>query len=246
MKNFFNWKRKRKHSLRRVVDTIFYLTRTGIQWRNLSQTRFPDWRVVYYYFRSWKKAGLLRKINTVLNSIDRMVQQRKPWPTLGLVDSQSILLAPMIGHHRGTDGNKKVNGRKRHILTDSDGRIYCTISHAANLHDSPQGQSLLDILPGVLKHLRVIMGDKTYRGTFARAVARMGMNFESPDRPDGVSGFTVETKRWAVERSFAWLNFFRRVDKDRERTTSSSESFVLLANMTIMLNRISNNVKLNF
>ena len=81
------------------------------------------------------------------------------------------------------------------------------------------------------------MADKTYRKTFAEAVAKLGLNFEVPSRPDNTKGFVVEAKRWAVERSFAWLNFFRRIDKDRERTIASAQSFVILANATIMINR---------
>jgi len=129
---------------------------------------------------------------------------REASPSLGLVDSQSIKLSPMIGHERGIDGNKKVNGRKRHILTDTQGRIYKVYSHAANKHDSPQGVNLLDGIQEDLERIACIMTDKTYQGTFARAVEALGLNFEVPQRPEGTKGFVVEAKRWVVERSFAW------------------------------------------
>ncbi len=112
IKQFLNWKRKRKLSLRRVFDAILYLTRTGCQWRNLSQTRFPAWNAVYYYFRPWSLNGTLAEINLALNQLERGILGRNPLPSLALVDSQSIKLAPMIYEHRGVDGNKKVNGRK--------------------------------------------------------------------------------------------------------------------------------------
>ena len=140
IKSFLNWRRKRTLSLRRVFDTILYITRTGCQWRNLSQTRFPAWNAVYYYFRQWSLNGTLDRINLALNQLERGLIGRNPLPSLGLVDSQSIKLAPMIFEDRGVDGNKKVNGRKRHIITDVRGRIYCVHLHAANLHDSPLGQ----------------------------------------------------------------------------------------------------------
>ena len=202
---------------------------------------FPSGKSVHYYFRKWTRDGTLQAINLALNQLDRLLKQRNPWPSLALIDSQSILLAPMIGRQRGVDGNKKVNGRKRHILTDVYGRIYGAKSHAANLHDSPQGVSLLYQVKHLKEHLRLILADKTYRGTFARAVASLDIEFEVPQRPEGTKGFVVEAKRWAVERSFAWLNFFRRIDKGRERTVASAQSFVILANTAIMLNRILTN-----
>ena len=182
-------------------------------------------------------AGTLEQINLALIQLDRQQNGRNPWPSLALIDSQSVLLAPMIANHRGIDGNKKANGRKRHIFTDSGGRIYATVSHAANLHDSPQGVTLLNKVGYLTERLSTIMADKTYRKTFAEAVAKLGLNFEVPSRPNNTKGFVVEAKRWAVERSFAWLNFFRRVDKDREKTIASAQSFVILANATVIINR---------
>ena len=99
--------------MRDVFDAILYVTRSGIQWRNLSETNFPHWQAVYYYFDKWKKAGTLEQINLALNELERLQNEREAKPSLGLADSQSIKLAPRIGKNRGIDGNKKVNGRKR-------------------------------------------------------------------------------------------------------------------------------------
>ena len=233
-----NWQRKRELDLRDVFNAILFVTRTGIQWRNLSETNYPDWQAVYYYFDKWKKAGTIEKINLSLNELERLQNERKAMPSLGLVDSQSIKLAPMIGENRGLDGNKKVNGRKRHILTDVRGRIYQVHLHAANFHDSPQGVNLLKPSADYFTNLETIMGDKTYRGTFARAVENLGLKFEVPQRPEGTKGFVVEAKRWVVERTFAWLNFFRRVVIDYERTIQSSSMFLLLANISMNLSSI--------
>jgi len=122
IKLFLNWQRKRKIDLREVFDAILFITRTGIQWRNLCETKFPDWQAVYYYYDKWKKQRTFEKINIMFNILERLQKGRKSTPSLGLVDSQSITLSPMIGN-RGLDGNKKVNGRKRHILVDVLGRI---------------------------------------------------------------------------------------------------------------------------
>lgn len=241
MKQFVNWQRKRKIDLRDVFDAILFITRTGLQWRNLAQTHFPDWRIVYYYFRKWKNDDTWRKINVTLNELERLQNKREALPSLGLVDSQSIKLLPTFFEARGLDGNKKVNGRKRHILVDVLGRIYACHVHAANLHDSPQGVRLLDHCLDFGDRLEIILGDKNYRGTFCEDVEYCEMKFETPTRPEGSKGFVVEAKRWIVERTFAWMNFFRRLVVDYERTTKSAETFVYLANISMCLWRIDFN-----
>ena len=238
MKQFVNWQRKRKVDLREIFDAIFFITRTGIQWRNLQQTDFPDWRIVYYYFRKWKNDETWLEINNTLNQLERLQKEREALPSLGLVDSQSIKLIPTFFECRGVDGNKKVNGRKRHVLVDVLGRIYACHVHAANLHDSPQGVHLLDHCLDFGDRLDTIIGDKSYRGTFCEVVEYCDMKFETPVRPKGIKGFAVEAKRWIVERTFAWLNFFRRLVVDYERTTKSAETFVYLANISMCLWRI--------
>ena len=131
-----------------------------------------------------------------------------------------------------------MNGRKRQILVDVLGRIWAAGVHAANRHDSPGGLALLEELSDRVPHLEKIMGDKSYRGTFAEAVEEMGFVFEVPHREDGTKGFVVEAKRWVVERTFAWLNFFRRVVVDYEHTPRNSVSFLLLANISMVIWRI--------
>ena len=238
IKQFLNWQRKRKVSLRDVFDAILFITRSGIQLRNLCQTSFPHWQAVYYYFDKWKKNGTLDKINLSLNQIERLQKDNARQPSLGLVDSQSVKLAPTIFEHRGTDGNKKVNGRKRHILVDVLGRVYDCHVHAANLHDSPQGEYLLKNSAEFGSRLEKIMADKSYRETFAEAVSLAGLIFEVPPRDDNQKGFVIEAKRWVEERTFAWMNFFRRIVIDYEHTPQSARSFVLMANISMCLWRI--------
>ena len=238
IKHFLDWQRKRTLNLRNVMDAILYITRCGVQWRNLPPNMFPAWDAVYYYFKKWKNNGAIFKMNAALSQLERKKIGRQAAPTLALADSQSVLLSPMIEQDRGLDGNKKVNGRKRHVLTDTMGRIYDVQIHAANLHDSPQGVLLLKDTWFPTDELKTIMADKTYRGTFAKAVEAAGYNFEVPDREDGTKGFVVEAKRWVVERSFAWLNFFRRCTKDYERTPESAALFVVLANLSMVLSSI--------
>ena len=238
IKVFFNWQRKRGLDLREVFNAILFVARTGLQWRNLKETKFPHWQAVYYYFDKWKKDGTIEKVNHKLNQMERIQNGREPFPSLGLADSQSVKLAPMIYEDRGRDGNKKVNGRKRHLLVDVLGRIYKSHVHAANLHDSPEGVNLLDVSTEYFTSLKKILADKSYRGSFAQAVEKAAVEFETPSHCEKVRGFVVEAKRWVVERTFAWLNFFRRTVMDYEHTTESTESFLYLANISICLWRI--------
>ena len=238
IKVFLNWQRKRKHDLREILNAILWITRTGCQWRNLD-TSFPPWESVFYYFDKWGKDGTWELMSQSLNMVERIELEREPTPSLGLVDSQSVKLSPMIFESRGVDGNKNINGRKRQILVDVLGRLWKVKVHAAHQHDSPGGVDLLDDVLEQLPRLKKIMGDKSYRGTFAQAVEKIGLAFEVPFRDEGVKGFVVEAKRWVVERTFAWLNFFRRVVVDYEHTPQSAQSFLLLANISMVIWRIN-------
>ena len=144
IKEYLPIKRKRKLDLREVFNAILWITRTGAQWRNLDSS-FPDWTAVYYYFYNWTRQGRIEKINHALNELERLELDRSGKPSLGIVDSQSIKLAPRIYEYRGIDGNKKINGRKRQILTDILGRIWQAWVHPANEHDSPAGVHLLEM-----------------------------------------------------------------------------------------------------
>ncbi len=237
IKQFLNYQRKRSLDLREIFNAILWITKVGGQWRNLEE-RFPAWTAVYYYFYQWSKDGTLERINIALNMLERTQGKREATPSLVLVDSQSIKLAPMICEFRGIDGNKRINGRKRQLAVDVLGRIWKTTVHAANVHDSPGGVPLLVNLKAIMPRLKKIMTDQSYRGTFCEAVENQGIVFEVPRREEGQKGFVVEAKRWVVERSFAWLNFFRRLVIDYEHTPISAQAFLILANISMVIWKI--------
>jgi transposase len=237
IKVFLNWQRPRKYDLREIFNAMLWITRTGTQWRNLDSS-FPHWKIVYYYFETWSKQGKFEQMCQTINMTERIQLEREAIPSLLFVDSQSIKLSPMIYENRGIDGNKKINGRKRQILVDVLGRIWKAKVHAAHQHDGIGGLSLMEDLREQMPRLKKIMGDKAYRGTFAEAVEKLDLVFETPVRPEGTKGFVVEAKRWVVERTFAWLNFFRRVVMDYEHTTRSAASFLFLANLSMVIWRI--------
>ncbi len=234
---FLDLKRKRKVSLRSVVNALLYLVRTGCQWRNLPQ-QYPNWRAVNYYFERWKQHGTLLAMNDQLNKLDRLRTEREASPSLMCVDSQSVKLSPMIYEDRGLDNHKKVNGRKRQLLVDTGGRLWRVIVHAANRHDGPAGSPLLEDTEAFGERLEKILGDDAYSGQFAKKAQEKGLVFEKASRPESVRGFVPVAKRWVVERTIAWSNFFRRIVKDYEYTVQSSATWLILANMTIMLQRI--------
>lgn len=241
-------KRKRTLCLRNVLNALLYIVRTGCQWRNLPKGN-PKWTAVYYYFDKWIADGTFEKINFRLNSIDRVNEQRKAKPSLLCVDSQSVKLNPMLEKDRGIDGNKRVNGRKRQYLVDTGGRLWAVVVHAANVADGKGGLTLLDRIDSITERLEKFLGDTSYNGIFAETVVKKGFDYEKSARicgnadetieqPKTGKKFIVQAKRWVVERSFAWTNFFRRNVKDYERNVESAECWLLLANSTIMLQRI--------
>jgi len=240
IKFFFNTRRKRKNSLRTIVNAILYMVRNGGQWRNLRWTIFPNWELVYYYFRCWTNDGTIEKMNTMLNCLARQMAGKESTPSMCCVDSQSVKLAPMIGEERGLDANKKINGRKRQIITDTTGLIWAVFVHAANDHDTIMGCELLERIKTKFNRLKKVLIDAGYKGTFADcAKEKFGIETEINSRPPTEKGFVPVKWRWTIERTFAWTNFYHRLVKDFERTTKSAESMILLANCTVALNRIT-------
>jgi len=219
------------------MDALLYVVRTGCQWRNLPEC-FPKWQSVYWYFSRWKKQNIFAEINCLLNRVDRKRENKDENPSSFCIDSQSVKLSPMIFENRGTDANKKVNGRKRQLLVDTGGRIWFAHVHAGNDHDGPAALYLSADILCQNQRLQKIYGDQAYNGVFARKMKEFGIEFEKAFRPESTRGFVPVAKRWVVERTIAWTNFFRRIVKDYEYTVSSSVAWILLANIQLMLQRI--------
>ena len=232
--------RKRRLCLRQVLDAVRYICRTGCQWRSLP-AGFPAWTAVYYYFRRWQRNQTWVQLNEAVNRTDRAAAQRAPLPSLVCVDSQSVKLAPRIFEHRGTDGGKRVNGRKRQLVTDVDGRIFACRVHAANGHDGVQAKVLLAKGLSWGGRLQTVVTDKGYRGRFAGHLRTLGLAHQLGSRPPAARAFVPVAKRWVVERTCAWLNYFRRLAIDYEFTPASHETWLLIANSTMCLNRLHPN-----
>jgi len=232
-------KRKRKHSLREIFNAIFYLLKTGCQWRMLPQN-FPKWQLVYYYFDQWKEDGTLEELNEILRNMLRKQCGKKSSPSVGLIDSQSVKTTRIGGEARGYDGGKKIKGRKRHIITDTNGWLLSVIVHAANEHDSQTGFEVMETLRYRFERMKKIYADGGYRGELTDKVKQqLGWDMEITLRSDKETGFKTLPKRWVIERTFSWLENFRRLAKDYEYNVSSSTAMVFLAFISLALNNIS-------
>jgi len=226
--------------LRRVINAILYVLRTGCQWRYLPK-EYPNYNSVYYHFRKWSWDGTWEAVNTVLREQVRQEVGRDAQPSLAIIDSQSVKTTEVGGEH-GFDGAKKVNGRKRHILVDTMGNLLKVLAHAANIGERTGAQQLLLNVPEQLwQRLEKILADGGYEGAdFQDWVHNtFDVEFEIALRPTGQKGFVVVPIRWVVERTFAWLGRYRRLSKDYERLTDHSEGMVYVASISRLLKRLA-------
>jgi transposase len=228
-----------KHPFRDVVDAILYIDRSGCSWRQLP-VDFPPWQTVYGWFRQWKRRGVTERILQELREQIRLAEGRDPQPSAGVIDSQSVKGADTVGlDSRGYDAGKKVNGRKRFVVTDTLGLLVGVTVLAASWQDRDGGKTaLLSVYLGTL--IRHVFADQGFAGRLVVWAARtLRMTVEIVRKPAEQRGFVVHPKRWVVERSLAWLTAHRRLARDYERDPEVSEEMIRWAAINQMLRRLA-------
>lgn len=234
--NFSN--RKRKHDLRVIWNAIFYLVKTGCQWRMLPND-FPKWELVYYYYSKWTNALDLDLLLSKLREKVRLERGQNKEPSLGIMDSQSV----KWGNNKslnGYDGNKKVKGIKRHVVVDKNGFLLAIMVTVANVYDGKAVELLMRTLAYFLSPVKIILADGGYRGEVIEHVkVKFGYIINVVMRSqEKKTEFKPISKRWIIERTFSWFDNDRRLCRNYELLMENSENMVKLSAIRFLLNKI--------
>ena len=229
--------RPRRWPMRAVVDAILYVLRTGGAWRHLPH-EVPPWPTVHRWFLALSRAGAFERLAHALAAADRERVGRGASPTAAVLDAQAARSGGVgVAGERGFDPARRVVGRKRHALTDTDGRLLLAAISRADLHDSYGGVALLQASRRPWPFLARCFADRAYAGERVGEATMVKVAVVSA--APGQKGFAVHPRRWVVERTFGRLGRCRRLARDHEATPSSALAFLVLAAAMVLVRRLA-------
>jgi putative transposase len=246
------------YTRREIVNGILYVLRSGCPWR-LVPHDLPAWGTLYWYFRRWRNDGIWDEILHALRRQLRQKQGRDAEPSAAVIDSQSIKTSAVRGPEKGYDAGKKIWGRKRHVLVDTQGNLLAVKVNAASGSDLQGARRMLKPLKQLFPRLKLLWGDSHYGGSLLEWIKEhLGWNVQvvrglikpreslptqemtdDNEQQRSVGGFHILPRRWVVERSFAWITRWRRLTRDHEGLPQSSEAFIMLSASRRMLSLLA-------
>jgi len=236
------FERKRKHDLWLIMEAIHFVLKTGAQWRMLGDN-YPPWQTVYYYYQKYYREGVWEQLHDALVMELRKQSGHPTDPTYVIIDSQTNRSDAFVYEAIGYDAGKKIKGRKRHIGVDSQGFLLALIVHSAGIQDRNGFKELLMEIKGKFPSIKIIYADGGYTGPIAESIAQeFGFELRIVKRTDKKKKFQILPKRWVVERTFGWLRFYRRLNREYEHIVESATASVITADTFALMQKLAKQI----